>query len=99
MGEFPSKDRFFEQLNTKFQAGLGEAQSFEMEMVQAETTVSSSIQDGFSLTFRAPPDAPPQQDTFNLTHPTLGSMDIFLVPIRKDDDGLYFEAIFNRLLV
>jgi hypothetical protein len=28
----------------------------------------------------------------------LGKMELFLVPIKRDDQGLYFEAILNHLL-
>jgi len=35
------------------------------------------------------------QATFKLTHPKLGEMDIFLVPIQPDARGPLYEAVFN----
>jgi hypothetical protein len=35
---------------------------------------------------------------FRLEHDKIGAIDLFLVPVRKDEQGLYYEAVFNRLL-
>jgi hypothetical protein len=32
-----------------------------------------------------------------MEHERLGSVEIFIVPIRKDGEGIYYEAVFNRL--
>jgi len=49
----------------------------------------------FSLLFRAPKEAASTQCIYHLEHETLGGLDIFLVPIGRDEAGLKFEAIFN----
>lgn len=36
-----------------------------------------------------------EQATFKISHPELGSIDMFLVPIGTDDSGMIYEAIFN----
>ncbi len=38
------------------------------------------------------------QDMFSLANENLGQMDLFLVPVRKDEDGLYYEAVFNHIV-
>jgi len=49
----------------------------------------------YALTFLArTPEALPQ-GTYRLTHPALGSMDVFVVPIGRDAAGVRYEAIFN----
>lgn len=49
----------------------------------------------FSLLFTA--DAPPilMQGTYHLTHPAMGALDIFLVPVAGDDTSAAYEAVFN----
>lgn len=47
----------------------------------------------FSLLFRTPENVHLQQGTYPLEHPTLGTVDLFLVPLGR---GLC-EAVFNQL--
>lgn len=50
---------------------------------------------GFSLVFRAKgPDRWPQ-GIYPLAHDRLGRLDVFFVPIGRDDEGLLLEAVFN----
>jgi hypothetical protein len=48
----------------------------------------------FALTFRGrTPDYVPQ-GTYPITHDRLGRLDVFLVPVGRDDNGLLLEAVF-----
>jgi hypothetical protein len=49
----------------------------------------------FSLAFRTAPDVRLPQRIYGLTHPRLGRLDLFLVPIRPDGGGNLYEAVFN----
>jgi hypothetical protein len=49
----------------------------------------------FSIIFRGPRDFYLPQRIYKLEHPTLGVLEIFLVPIGPDDAGMRFEAVFN----
>jgi hypothetical protein len=52
--------------------------------------------DPFALTFSGPSDRALRQQTHRLSHPVLGELEIFLVPIGPDADGrLMYEAVFN----
>jgi hypothetical protein len=48
--------------------------------------------------FRGPVDVPPNQSIYTLQNDKLGAVELFLVPVKKDDKGLYFEAVINHLL-
>lgn len=72
--------------------------SIELEMVSAEDRGSGPGEEQFSIIFRGPLDAPLMQRTYSMEHPQMGTFDIFLVPIRRADDGLYYEACFARML-
>jgi hypothetical protein len=49
----------------------------------------------FSLVFRGPFSPVMPQRTYALEHASLGRLEIFLVPIGPDADGMRYEAVFN----
>ena len=52
----------------------------------------------FALLFRhatLPRNAHLPQSTYHLNHATLGSVDLFLVPLGPDAQGMRYEAIFT----
>jgi uncharacterized protein DUF6916 len=49
----------------------------------------------FSLIFRGPRAPVLSQRTYALEHPHMGAMDLFIVPIGPDRDGMRYEAIFT----
>jgi uncharacterized protein DUF6916 len=49
----------------------------------------------YSLTFLARAPAPLPQAIYHLEHAVLGPMDVFLVPIGRDPEGIRYEVIFN----
>lgn len=49
----------------------------------------------FSLLFAVDGEAEPVQALFELEHEALGRLQVFLVPIGRDERGLLFEAVFN----
>lgn len=52
---------------------------------------------GFSIIFRSGPEATValHQHIFKIEHPEMGSYEIFIVPVGMDEDGRYYQAIFN----
>jgi hypothetical protein len=67
-------------------------------LVQYHVPLVNAVQECFTLLFRAPVTAPNEQGLYTLRHATLGDVELFLVPVKKNDEGLFFEAVFNRLL-
>ncbi len=49
----------------------------------------------FSLLFRGPAQPLLAQATYTLAHPALGSVAIFLVPVKRSPSHAYYQAIFN----
>lgn len=49
----------------------------------------------FSLLFRSRPGLYLPQSTYHLEHEKLGGMDLFLVPLGPDREGMTFEAAFG----
>ncbi len=48
----------------------------------------------FSLEFRGPHDPALEQGIVTVTHPALGDLDLFLVPIGLTPEGARYEAAF-----
>jgi len=96
LGDLP-KTLFENNLKTTFRAILEDG-TVEMELVEVIDRKSTPRQEQFSLMFRAPVDAPAEQQTFRLEHEQLESGELFLVPVAKNEKGVYFQAVFNRLI-
>ena len=87
---------FVAHLNGRFNLTAGNGAAFELELLEVTENSPSPRQEQFALVFRAPLTAPSEQGIYQLTHAELGSGALFLVPLRRDAAGLYYEAIFNR---
>ena len=96
-GEMPTKEQLFEQANRMFHAsgqGLADADAL---LVECRDIVDDDLQETFAVVFRLARDVPPVQGIYQLQNEAVGTLDLFLVPIRADEQGLYLEALFNRL--
>jgi len=49
----------------------------------------------FTLLFRGPQEPRLAQGIHRLEHELLGTLEIFLVPVRPDEGGPLYEAVFN----
>jgi len=56
---------------------------------------SRGKRESFSLLFHAPKQWRYPQCTYHVSHPKLGDLDVFLVPLGPDEKGMRLEAIFN----
>lgn len=51
----------------------------------------------FSVLFKGSSSCVYPQGTYEISHKLLGNHHIFIVPICSEEDGIQYEAIFNRL--
>ena len=49
----------------------------------------------FSLLFYGPTEPLLPQGTYRIEHPDLGNLDLFIVPLGPDNNGVRYEAVFN----
>jgi len=111
MNEISLDQLSFEQfqglLNSNFRVGSDPAGALELELVEAvqyrrtnPPAGSANNQDyeRFSLLFAGPADKPLPQMLHPFSHDQLGAFQLFIVPIRRDQGKLYYEAVFNRLM-
>ncbi|MCX5905497.1 MAG: hypothetical protein NTV89_18965 [Proteobacteria bacterium] len=52
----------------------------------------------FSLGFIGPADKLLPQGTVTIVHEKLGSFPLFLSPFKKDEQGIYYTAVFTRMI-
>ena len=97
MAEIFAIDMFSGQVGTKFLMHYGDSQTAELELMSATDVGSSPRQAQFSLVFVGPHECPIAQAIYRVDHAELGALDLFLVPIGKDQRGVHYEAIFNRV--
>jgi hypothetical protein len=93
-----TKADFAANLHTVFTCDIGSDRKLDLELVELREGRSSPRQEQFALTFCGPLALPLPQHLYDLQHPKLGEFALFLVPIGKDAQGYYYEAVFNRLL-
>jgi uncharacterized protein DUF6916 len=106
MLETLTRESFAACLGSKFRLHFGAADPLEaagpleVELISA-TALSSPRnphlpqREPFSLVFRGPSRLYLPQKMYRLEHDTLGTLEIFLVPIGVHAEGLQYEAIFN----
>ena len=92
-----TRDGLVETLNTKFLMHVPDAEPLELELIQVIDHPSAPGQEQFSAIFRAPLDAPLGQGIYQLEHANYGTFGIFLVPVGRDQQGVQYEALFNRI--
>lgn len=100
-----SFDQFHALLNTKFRVDSGSNQLLELELIETTqkkqnrpgaVSVNQEEYEQFSLLFVGPADRFLEQKLYTFTHDQLGAFQLFIVPIRQNQDKLYYEAVFNR---
>ena len=85
-------DSFTPHLQTKFSL----TDNIALELVEVFVPPSTPRQERFSLFFIGPPEPLLQQGTYTLKQDVMGTVDLFIVPIGKDERGIKYEAVFNR---
>jgi hypothetical protein len=89
---------YAKHLNTSFRESLENGESLTLELLEVIDRTGPAGYESFSLMFRAPNTTPIQQRMYRLEHDVMDASNIFLVPISQNEDGIVFEAAFNRRL-
>lgn len=89
---------FLKHLNTKFRIRVNESEAVEAELTGVSEHMVSPRQERFSIVFRAPNEMFLGQGMRPFEHEVMGAFDLFIVPIERDDQGTYYEAVFNRVV-
>jgi hypothetical protein len=98
MGTYLNHADFVEHVNTTFRVLLDSEDSVELKLTQLSELKVTPQQERFSVTFRGPREPYLGQGTRHFIHDQIGEFDLFIVPIGMDDDGVIYDASFNRLI-
>jgi len=89
-------DDFSGCLNQTFTLELDDASTYPLKLISVDKhpgRATSSEHEAFSIVFRgANPGL--EQQIYHIKHDTLGAMELFIVPIGPDDEGMCYEAVF-----
>ena len=93
-------DTFMPYLGEDFGAGVGGETTLTLTLEQATplgaaTAPPEARRAPFSLVFLGPPTPILPQQIYRLTHQTIGTFELFLVPIGRTQPGIRYEAIFT----
>ena len=96
-----TKEAFAAHLNTEFVLIPEAGSPVPMTLLQvtglgnpSSPASTASPRAPFSIVFRAAPNVRLPQRIYRLEHDAMGVMNIFIVPIGPDAQGMRFEAVF-----
>ena len=93
-------DDFSRHVNEPFSLPLEGMDSLALELVEVAPVgappADGSLRQAFSIIFRGPGQPVLPQQIYSVTHPTLGTLSLFLVPLGPDrSGGIRYEAVFT----
>jgi hypothetical protein len=92
-------ETFEPHVGSSFWAEFPSGGKVELRLVRAAKVMESEAarldRHPFSLFFIGPRSYLIPQQTLHLTHPALGALDIFLVPVGQDAQTYQYEAVFT----
>lgn len=91
-------ETFAPHLHSIFQVEVAPGTSLPFELTAVERGPDHPRVLMFSLMFRGPADPVYPQRVYRLQHAALGEMDFFLVPVARQEKGVDYQAVFNRML-
>jgi hypothetical protein len=96
-----NRESFSRHLNTKFSFAHKQLQGVSVKLIEVNDltpkTMAAAGKECFAVVFIGPSNASLRQETYAVTHESLGRFDMLVVPIASHSEGVYYEAIFNRL--
>jgi uncharacterized protein DUF6916 len=91
-------EEFSKHVNTKFRIRIDETQAIEAQLTDVSDLLTSPRQERFSIVFRTSNEPFLGQGTRRFEHDQMETFDLFIVPIARDEEGIDYESVFNRLV-
>lgn len=89
-------EAFSQNVATKFHVPVDDNRHIELELAEVSELKEWPGQEQFAVVFRGPNDVFLGQGTRSFEHDQMGRFELLIVPIRQDQQGYYYEAVFNR---
>lgn len=102
---FLNRDAFTKCLNTRFSFSHAEVRSATLKLIEVRDltpaadrrSAAATGKECFAAVFIGSVDDSLRQETYTVSHSSLGTFKMFLVPNNKNGQRRYYEAVFNRL--
>ena len=92
-------DDFSRCLNQTFRLHVAKGDPLEVELIQVSAMTPADDdpdrRQPFSLIFRGPAEVTLEQSIFRIENETLGELELFVVTIGPDAEGMRHEVVFN----
>ena len=89
------RDVFANAVGTPFVAKTNAGFTLDLTLASVTDVRERPSQTSFSMIFVGPENYEIEQGLYDLEHSDLGSMQIFLVPVKFTDNRTYLEAVFT----
>jgi hypothetical protein len=90
-------EEFSQNANSKFQVQADENAVVEVDLIEVSELKTYPQQEEFTILFRGPSNVFLDQGVRSFKHDQMGEFELFIVPIKQDAEGFYYEAVFNRV--
>lgn len=91
-----TREDFDKLVGETFEIDFGEAGTVDADLAETAAGLGSGKhREPFSILLTCPRQTPAMQGIYKLHHAGLGELELFLVPVSSDDQGVSFEAIFS----
>ena len=92
-----TKAVFEQNLNSRFWLRDGDGERTQLDLVELKDGNAAPPREQFSLLFRGDKSRIHPQNNYPMEHEVIGSFDLFLVPVNQNNEGTFYQAVFNRL--
>ncbi len=89
---------FRENQNSVFEVVLQSDSKVELKLSEVSEKSVSANYERFSLIFHGPSEHFLHQAIYKFEHSNMGEFEMFIVPVGRSQNGLHYEAVFNRLI-
>jgi hypothetical protein len=92
-----TQETFLPRKGETFKLSDEAAGALELELAAVETNglQGRAERQQFSLQFHGPREPLLPQKIYHLENAEMGALDLFLVPIHRDEEGAVYEAVFT----
>jgi len=98
MSEPLTRNDYADCLESVFRVDPASGNQLELTLQQVSEPGNCPGHENFSIILRGPAEKMLQQGIYAFEHDRLGLQEIFIVPVARDEQGISYEAIFNRLV-
>ena len=95
MDTIPDRNTFAAAIGTEFKLTAAENRSVTVELSEVADLVEKSGTRSFSAIFTVPENYKVEQGIYDLSHESMGTLQLFLVPIGTTKGPHQLQAVFN----